>query len=213
LTVGIVAGQGVESMGEKNGSKSKQAQQQANASTGASSTQMVDEGNHAHAGYVVVFDIADVGYKSYFFPAFGLILVAIGVVFLLGRRTIKRWSNRPTSPAFPYVFLCFAILWTLQAFITTYSDYRTASSARQNDAARVVEGVVTDFKPMPAPGKGNAQFCVSGVCFYYSDNVVTAGFNQTNSSGGPIREGLPVRVTYVENTIVKLEVAESSLAR
>jgi hypothetical protein len=52
------------------------------------------------------------------------------------------------------------------------------------------------------------SFCVSGVCFRYSDYVVTAGFNQTSSHGGPIRDGLPVRVTYIGNTIVKLEVVE-----
>jgi len=51
------------------------------------------------------------------------------------------------------------------------------------------------------------RFCVSGVCFAYSDFVITSGFNNTSSHGGPIREGLPVRVTYVGDMIVKLEVA------
>lgn len=109
---------------------------------------------------------------------------------------------------FPYGFLAFSILWTLVSFVSTYGDYRAASSARQDGSARVVEGVVTDFKPMPATGHAMESFCVSGVCFHYSDYVITAGFNQTSSHGGPIRNGLSVRVTYVGDTIVRLEVAK-----
>jgi hypothetical protein len=160
--------------------------------------------------YVVVFDITNAGYKSLSFPAFGLIFVALGIFLVLFRRRIPRWSERGTVARliFPYGFLCFAIVWTLVTFVSTYWDYRAASSAGQDNSARVVEGVVTDFKPMPAAGHAMESFCVSGVCFDYSDYVVTAGFNQTSSHGGPIRDGLPVRVTYVGNTIVKLEVAE-----
>jgi hypothetical protein len=47
--------------------------------------------------------------------------------------------------------------------------------------------------------------------FCYSDYEVTAGFNNSASHGGPIREGLPVRVSYIGNTIVRLEVSNDSL--
>lgn len=53
--------------------------------------------------------------------------------------------------------------------------------------------------------------CVSGVHFAYSDFVVTAGFNQTSSHGGPIHEGLLLRIAYTgsadDATIVKLDIA------
>ena len=52
------------------------------------------------------------------------------------------------------------------------------------------------------------RFCVSGTCFEYSDYVVTGGFNNTSSHGGPIRAGLPVRVSHVGDRIVKLEIAD-----
>jgi hypothetical protein len=151
--------------------------------------------------YVVVFDVADAGYKSISSPAFGLIFVAIGIMLVMSRRPIRRWNERGTVARliFPFGFLTFATVLTVGAFVSTYADYRAASSARQDNSARVVEGVVTDFKPMPAAGHAMESFCVSGVCFRYSDYVVTAGFNQTSSHGGPIRDGLPVRVTYIGN--------------
>ena len=78
--------------------------------------------------------------------------------------------------------------------------------ALQSGQAQVVEGVVTDFVPMPYEGHADERFAVDGHYFSYSDYVVTAGFNHTSSHGGPIRSGINVRVTFVGNVIVRLEV-------
>jgi hypothetical protein len=158
--------------------------------------------------YVTVFDVADAGYKSAGFPAFGLIFVAVGIGLVLSRRSLPNWNTRGTvaKGVFPFGFLCFAVIWTVANFIGMYSQYRNASQARVAHTAQVVEGQVTNFVPMPVTGHAMESFCISDVCFNYSDYVVTAGFNQTSSHGGPIREGLPVRVTYLGNTIIKLEV-------
>ena len=98
------------------------------------------------------------------------------------------------------------MLWTVVTFALTYPDYQTLVNAVDSGQINVVEGKVSDFKAMPLSGHAMERFCVSGVCFEYSDYVVTAGFNNTSSHGGPIREGLPVRVIYVGNCIAKLEV-------
>jgi hypothetical protein len=158
--------------------------------------------------YVTVFDVADAGYKSAGFPAFGLIFVVIGILLVVFRRKLPHWDTRSRAARiiFPYGYLCFAVLWTSGAFISTYSAYRSALRARATETAKVVEGPVTNFVPMPVTGHALERFCVSDVCFNYSDYAVTAGFNRTSSHGGPIREGLPVRITYVGNTIIKLEV-------
>jgi hypothetical protein len=58
-----------------------------------------------------------------------------------------------------------------------------------------VEGEVSDFHPMPYSGHQNETFAVNGVQFSYSDYVVNPCFNNTVSHGGPIREGIRVRVT------------------
>lgn len=73
----------------------------------------------------------------------------------------------------------------------------------------VVEGVVENFHPMPVGGHDSERFSVQGTPFAYSDYEVTQAFNNTTSHGGPIRAGLPVRITYVSansgNYIVKIE--------
>jgi len=160
--------------------------------------------------YQTVFDIAEVGYKSWNFPAFGLILVAAGGVLVARRKSLSGWWSRHpnASAAFAFSLFGFAILWVLTTFFSTFGAYSSLSRARAVNDVRVVEGVVTNFKPMPATGHAMERFCVSSKCFEYSDYVVTAGFNNTSSHGGPIREGLQVRVSYVGNSIVKLEVAK-----
>lgn len=169
----------------------------------------LDNGGHATA-YRTVFDIATAGYKSWSFPAFGLIFVAIGVLLVVNRRNLPgTWSRRPrSSSAFAFFFLGFAVLWTVVSFTSTYGEYTSLSRAEKAREGKVVEGKVTNFKPMPATGHAMEKFCVSDTCFEYSDYIVTGGFNNTSSHGGPLREGLQVRVTHVGNDIVKLEVAD-----
>jgi len=76
----------------------------------------------------------------------------------------------------------------------------------------IVEGPVTDFVPMPNEGHSYESFTVQGRRFTYSDYEVTSGFHNSTSHGGPIRQGLYVRVTYMGNLILRLQVAEDSQA-
>jgi hypothetical protein len=160
--------------------------------------------------YQIVFDIASVGYKSWDFPAHGLILVGAGAVLIAARKKLPGWWGKHprASNVFAFFFFGFAVLWTLVSFFATYHNYTSLSIAEQTNRVHVVEGVVTNFKPMPVTGHAMERFCVSEACFEYSDYVITGGFNNTSSHGGSIREGLPVRVTFVGNSIVKLEVAK-----
>ena len=61
---------------------------------------------------------------------------------------------------------------------------------------------------MPYAGHSDESFVVGGRRFSYSDFVVTSGFHNAASHGGPIREGLYVRVTYLGNLILRLEIAQ-----
>jgi hypothetical protein len=127
--------------------------------------------------YHTIFDMLQVGYRSWPSVLVGLAFMLIGVSMFLG----------------------------------TYSDYAYARYEYLQGKADVVEGAVSNFKPgTNMRGSAYESFCVKDKCFTYSDYEDEAGFNTMTINGGPIREGLPVRVTFVGNTIVKLEVASSS---
>jgi hypothetical protein len=160
--------------------------------------------------YTTVFDVTQTGFRQWSFPAFGLIFVAVGLLLpTLMRLGILRKSPPWMEKWFPRVFLGFAIFWTVTSFLATYTDYRGAVHAMRSQQARFVEGTVSQFIPMPYTGHAMESFIVQGVRFEYSDYVITAGFNNTTSHGGPIRDGLPVRIWYRGTEILRLDVAKA----
>ena len=152
--------------------------------------------------YVVVFNILDSGYRQWWFPAGGLLMIPFSLVIF----SIIEGQRGKNLAHWKLVFLTFSILWALVAFTATFVDYRNCSHALASDRASCVEGTVDNFVPMPYEGHSEEKFTVKGIPFSYSDYDVKAGFNNTSSHGGPIHQGLPVRIWYVGNEIVKLEI-------
>jgi hypothetical protein len=61
---------------------------------------------------------------------------------------------------------------------------------------------------MPPRGRAPETFDVSGQTFCYSDYAVGPGFKHTAVHGGPIRNGLQVRIIHVDGIIVRLKVSQ-----
>jgi len=160
--------------------------------------------------FVTVFDISDAGYKSLPFAAAGLLFVGLAVLMLLFPKYFSFKSRKYLEKPFKYFLLGFSIFWTVAIFISTYGEYHSARELIAQHRFNVVQGVVHDFRPMPYAGHGMERFCVEDTCFEYSDYLVTTGFNTTASHGGPIHDGLTVRVSYIGNTIIRLEIKEAA---
>ena len=155
-------------------------------------------------GYMTVFDITRSGYRQWSFAAFGLIFVAIGLLMpTFIRLGLLRRSPTWMQKWFRPFFLGFAILWTSGAFAGTFIQYRRAVDALQNGETKVVEGRVANYWQVPNKSE---SFDVQGVRFQYSDGIIIPGFNHMASLGGPIREGLPVKIWYWHGEILRLQI-------
>ncbi len=153
--------------------------------------------------YKTVFDISQKGF-DWWFPAAGVPFLIVGLILIwTGKR--KMWTRFRRAG---YIFVGFASLWTLTVFSTKLREYLALHEAYRNRHYSVVEGQVENFRPMPYDGHQQECFSVQHVTFCYSDFEPTAGFNNTASHGGPIRPGLPVKVAYVDDHILRLEVGE-----
>ena len=150
--------------------------------------------------YVLVFDAAHAGPRGTGFIVVCIIFVVVGLFFVAVSRKAPTPQKRTYRGVFGLAFL-------LLGAVTSWAMYRDYNAVSDYTQARVVDGLVSSFKPMPTEGHAMESFCVQSKCFYYSDYVVTPGFNNTSSHGGPIKLGIHVRVTYVGNTILKLEIA------
>jgi len=167
--------------------------------------------------YHPIFDVATAGFREWHFLGTGLLLTAVGAALVFAPGLMQKLMPGGLQGAargcFSWFYFLFALAWTVIAgasLFTRHSDLRNASV--QGDCT-IIEGVVTDFVPMPYGGHAMESFTVNGVRFEYSDYVISGGFNNTRSHGGPIHDGLPVRICYVSgmtsdgNVIVRLEAA------
>ena len=160
--------------------------------------------------YETVFDAAGQPFANWGFPAFGLLFVAIGSVMVFRPRALEvlggGFSGLSERRIFRWFFFLFSVIWVVVAGISVLGDGLKASKRAESGNCKVIEGVVSDFHPMPFGGHDTERLTVNGVPFSYSDYIVTAGFHQSASHGGPMREGLPVRICYADGEILRLEV-------
>jgi hypothetical protein len=158
--------------------------------------------------YDVVYDLIEAGYKLWRLPAIFagaalFILIDLYLIRVIPSRKITRISK-----GLRYFGLAICVVISLQSFIRSYCDYLELKNSLTNGSAIVIEGLVENFVPMPYAGHSYESFTVSGHKFEYSDYHKTGAFNNTKSHGGPIRQGIYVRITALGNRIVRLEVAK-----
>jgi hypothetical protein len=154
--------------------------------------------------YVTVFD-ASHKWLDWTAPVIGC---AIGNVAAIQYR--KR-QQPPFDTRFARIFALAGMVWGFGiATVIPYIQWGERSAlvtALREGRASIVEGPVHDFVPMPWSGHAQECFGVRSTTFCYSDFIVTPGFNNARSHGGPIQEGLHVRIHHVNTVIAQLEVA------
>lgn len=153
--------------------------------------------------YTVIFDVGQSEFRNWCFLVLGLILTAISGGLFVFRRKLPAGTPR----MLPIAFLGFSCLLTVVAFLVAACGSVLASALREGKC-EVVTGEVMNFHPMPAGGHDKESFFVGNRWFEYSDYMVSPCFNNTSSHGGPIREGLKVRIHHRGNNILRLEIAK-----
>ena len=162
--------------------------------------------------YEVIYDIQQVRYPGWWIFGVGLFFVCVGTTFFLLRKNQALSSTFDMSMGFkrdvmPIFAAAFGLLWIVIGGLN-YAHFASLRTMARNENVDIVEGKVTDFVPMPYEGHADETFVVGGHRFAYSEYDETKGFNHTRSHGGPMNEGLQVRITYVDDSILKLEIAK-----
>jgi len=165
--------------------------------------------------FKTVYQIAATQYAS--LSTFQSAMRAIGIIVVVAGLLVLSLliSHRIRKSLVGVVGLAFVGISLVVLGITVARQrYQTddALKAFQTGQYSMVEGPVEHFDPMPFEGHKAECFSVQETRFCYSDYVLTPGFRNTASHGGPIRSGLLVRIAYTKtgshNTILRLEVAE-----
>jgi hypothetical protein len=158
--------------------------------------------------YETVFDVAQNAYTCWWISIPCIVVLAAALVVAIrmpppwgpgGRaRKISDWLSLGLGALIPLVSLA-----------SFGAGGREAAWKLRNENYAVVEGRVTDFVASPASGLSQKEesFVVDGRRFTYQGYNVSSGFHQVASQGGPIHEGLYVRITYTGPQILRLEIA------
>jgi hypothetical protein len=160
--------------------------------------------------YQVVYDIQQVWYPGWWIFAIGIlcVLVGLGIIFFADTKALNSIIARSTQQrlVIPGLVFLFGCVW-IGAGIVNRSVFENLRAADRDGSAEIIEGVVEQYV-LRSERRPKETFVVGNRYFAYSDYDSNRGFHQTRASGGPITEGLRVRITHVDGNIVRLEVAQ-----
>jgi hypothetical protein len=154
--------------------------------------------------YVTVFD-ASQKWLDWTAPVVG---GAIGLVGLVQYRKRSPPFDTRLARALGLAATLWGFGWATVIPYIHWTQRSALVSALREGSTSVVAGPVRDFVPMPWSGHAQECFRVQATTFCYSDFEVSPGFNNARSHGGPIREGIQVRIHHVNSVIARLEVAK-----
>ncbi len=124
------------------------------------------------------------------------LLIIVGVAFYF-RMRIKYTKMANLTP----FILIFGIFLIVMQYNIKTKEYRALKKKLLEKKHSFVEGEVTNL--LIGSQFSPESFTVSGVEFSYYDDK-SPGFHQYIVNGGPIKEGLDVRIFYYENKILGL---------
>jgi hypothetical protein len=154
--------------------------------------------------YTVVFDVRESGYRYGWIATAPLILAVFAPIWVYAvlryrGRKLPRWcyAIMPLPP------VALSAFWLL----TSWTDYSRLRSALEQGRCVVVEGVIQDYRAAPPTGHGKESFVVNSQYFEFQEGASMPGFSFERRNGGPLANGVRVRVHHMGNDIARLEVA------
>ncbi len=160
--------------------------------------------------FTTIYNINHASYEGWTFDFVSIsILLIVGIILtIIAKKIYKTKTITIIKFTVPIFVIILPIIIVTNLF--KYYDFKKLKNAFNKNETIIVEGYVRNVKL--EHGRIEKQyFSVNNVDFIISDNIYTGGFNKTIQNGGPIREGLYVRINYYrkccyENIIVRLEI-------
>jgi len=153
--------------------------------------------------YRVVYDIQQSGFQQWKTLLPVVALVSVMLVFAM---KLKQSGKGTSILRIRLIQVVFILMWFLTIFAVygNYSHYADLCQQVRAGSFTSAEGRITSFVPMSDSSRGTESFDVSDKHFHYSKYDLTKSYY-----GGSLREGLQVRIGYIGNDIVRVEVADT----
>lgn len=160
--------------------------------------------------YNVYFDVLRDGYQGLSTASgsyLALVMLAVIVIIFIKCNKEKTFGSIALFILLTVLSVSF-LIWNWRYDSGKNKEY---SSILQRGAYKTVEGQVRNVRI--SYGKHDMQyFSVNGINFKITENTVSGGFNRTILNGGPLRENVYVRLSYIESygdkIILRVEIAQ-----
>jgi len=156
--------------------------------------------------YHTVFEISRTGSGMLEFFLVPLLFLGVGVGLVRGWIQVEA---KQRAKMFGYFFIFFSMVMETLVIWNSTRVNADLEGALKNGHYQIIEGPVENLEPMNDWGNKHESFSVRGIRFRYSDFIVNQCFNHSSTDGGPIRAGVLVRVSYLDDCILRLEVADN----
>jgi hypothetical protein len=164
---------------------------------------------NTHVDYQLVFDAVRHGYTTWraaILPACIAMVATLLSVLVRSESPSQERESARRYRALTGLVGALAGLGCVAMLAHTWRDYAKLRTALRNGTYLLVEGRVTDFVPERRDGHPIEMFRVGDAQFEYSTSDITSAFHWTAGQGGPIRDGVSVRIADVDGAIARLEI-------
>jgi hypothetical protein len=156
--------------------------------------------------YVVLYDVLRDGRYDWESFVIGPFLLLIGILTLYLRRNSVSRIQLQLGLVVLFVSALFVTPLSVLAFRNTFLELRRQRELVRSGSFDQVEGVVERYRPRSSEGFPGGSFCVGARCFSYSNGDMSPNLWLREQNTGAIANGAEVRVSYVGDRIVRLEV-------
>jgi len=150
--------------------------------------------------YVTIFEIAKQDFP-WWFVSLGLIAFCIGLIVFFFVPLLR-------AKFVAAAFMILGLGWSLLSYSSARRQFTSYHASYAKGNFSVIEGKVENFVPMLPNGHSAERFTLGRIKFSYAEGIITPCFHHTQPHGGPMRDGLQVRISYVDDCILKLEVVQ-----
>lgn len=163
--------------------------------------------------YEIVFDVAQqqIDIWDIITPTlvFGVIITLVGIGILVNIIPSRIGTPKWAAVIFCLVGAVFSFYLASVSYLNIYRQREYYFRSLAEGTTSIVEGCVMNYTPRESLDRGPLEsFSVNNITFEYNGSRSQYGFHETKALGGPIRAGLYVRINYIDNVILRIEIAE-----
>jgi hypothetical protein len=157
----------------------------------------------------VYYDISRDGFRLWWFPVVFCLFGFYPFLLYYWKANLVPKTLAPTDTL--YLILGFIFIVSGLFFsIYMWQQFEHSCKALKNGNCKIVEGSVTEHRITSTGNRESESFIVADKQFSYADNIVVVGFNRTPKHGGKIKNDMNLKVFYLEDRIIRIEIRTSN---